>query len=57
MTFVNTIKKIWGSDSSKGFRRAAWIVAIGAFGVLTYWEYKPVITNHGNTANPTSERK
>ncbi len=46
MTFNTTFRKLWGSDSSKTFRLAAWAVAIGVFGAYTYWDSKPVITDN-----------
>lgn len=50
------VRKLWGSDQSKKFKLASWGIALGIFGVLTYFEMdsksnsKPVITHHGNTA-------
>jgi hypothetical protein len=50
------LRRIWGTDQSKGFKRQAWLVALAAFGVMSYFEYKksqvPQITYHGHPVVP-----
>ena len=59
MTFNTSFRKVWGSDSSKSFRLAAWVVAIGVFGAYTYWDSRPVITDnrHASIENSKKEEK
>ena len=48
--FVNFAKKVWGTDSSRGFRAASWGMAFAAFGVWYYIDNRPVLVNHGTAS-------
>jgi hypothetical protein len=41
---VETLKRVWGVGSPKGFRLGAWAVAFAGFGAMWYFENRPTIT-------------
>ena len=40
MEIKNTVRRIWGSDSSRSFKLASWAIAFGVYGVWYVYENK-----------------
>ncbi len=44
--FTNLLKQVWGVGSTRGFKLAAWSLALVTFSVWQYVENRPVIVDN-----------
>jgi hypothetical protein len=48
---MNFLRRVWGSDQSRGFKITAWVTAIAIFGGISYYQSRqPVL--QGDTMLP-----